>query len=95
MGTDWSNFTPWASLTGDALIGVSTSLLIVTNGRIASISGLLGSLLQRGSEGWSEKSLSLLGLLLASLLWVRHVLRVGRALPWTGCSVAGNRCCCS
>ncbi len=69
MTIDWSNFTPWASLAGGALIGLSASLFIVANGRIAGISGLLGSVLQRGSEGWSEKALFLLGLLLAPLLW--------------------------
>lgn len=41
----------------------------MANGRIAGISGLLGSLLQPGSEGWSEKALFLSGLLLAPLFW--------------------------
>ena len=42
----------------------------LTNGqKIAGISGLIGSLLQRGGEGVSEKALFLLGLLVAPLLW--------------------------
>ncbi len=39
------------------------------NGRIAGISGLLGSLLQKGSEGRAEKALFLLGLLVAPVAW--------------------------
>ena len=69
MNIDWLNFTPWSSLAGGALIGLAASLFVVANGRIAGISGLIGSLLQRGSEGAGEKALFLLGLLVAPLLW--------------------------
>ena len=69
MNVDWLNFTPWSSLAGGALIGLAASLFVVANGRIAGISGLIGSLVQRGSEGVSEKALFLLGLLIAPLLW--------------------------
>ncbi|WP_458369464.1 YeeE/YedE family protein [Pseudomonas mandelii] len=69
MNVDWLNFTPWSSLAGGALIGLAASLFVVANGRIAGISGLIGSLLQLGSEGVSEKALFLLGLLIAPILW--------------------------
>lgn len=69
MTLDWINFTPWSSLAGGLLIGLAASVLLVANGRIAGISGLLGSLLQRGADGRVEKALFLLGLLLAPLLW--------------------------
>ncbi|WP_153787474.1 YeeE/YedE family protein [Pseudomonas sp. EMN2] len=69
MNIDWVNFTPWASLAGGALIGLAVSLFILANGRIAGISGLLGSLIQGDGEGRSEKALFLLGLVLAPLLW--------------------------
>jgi len=69
MHVDWLNFTPWSSLAGGALIGLAASLFVAANGRIAGISGLLASLLQRGGEGVSEKALFLLGLLIAPLLW--------------------------
>jgi len=42
---DWNNFTPWASLAGGALIGLSAALFVLFNGRIAGISGILGGLL--------------------------------------------------
>ena len=69
MNIDWLNFTPWASLAGGALIGLAASLFILANGRIAGISGLLGSLIQGDGEGRSEKALFLLGLVLAPVLW--------------------------
>ena len=64
MSIDWINFTPWTSLAGGALIGLAISLFVLANGRIAGISGLLGSVMHFDSEGWSEKALFLLGLLL-------------------------------
>lgn len=69
MSIDWSNFTPWTSLAGGALVGLAVSLFILVNGRIAGISGLIAAAMQRGSEAWDEKVLFLLGLLLAPLLW--------------------------
>ncbi|KQT62135.1 MULTISPECIES: YeeE/YedE family protein [Pseudomonas] len=91
MNVDWLNFTPWSSLAGGALIGLAASLFVVGNGRIAGISGLIGSLLQRNREGASEKALFILGLLVAPLLW-----GLFKALPpiefqsdWSGLILAG------
>lgn len=68
MSIDWANFTPWASLGGGVLIGLSAGFFAVMNGRIAGISGLLGGLVE-GGEGRGEKFLFILGLLLTPLLW--------------------------
>ena len=38
------NFTPYLSLIGGVLIGMSSIILMLANGRIAGISGLLGKL---------------------------------------------------
>ena len=76
MTIDWLHFTPWPALAGGALIGLAAALFVLFNGRIAGISGLLGSLLARGGEGRGEKALFLLGLVLAPLLW-----QVFAALP--------------
>ncbi len=76
MTIDWLHFTPWPALAGGALIGLAAALFVLFNGRIAGISGLLGSLLVRGGEGRGEKALFLLGVLLAPLLW-----QVFAALP--------------
>ena len=69
MTIDWLHFSPWSALAGGALIGLAAALFVIANGRIAGISGLLGSLLARGGEGRVEKALFLLGLVLAPLLW--------------------------
>lgn len=68
MSIDWANFTPWASLGGGVLIGLSAGFFAIMNGRIAGISGLLGALVE-GGEGRGEKFLFILGLLLTPLLW--------------------------
>ncbi|HIA20624.1 MAG: YeeE/YedE family protein [Methylococcus sp.] len=47
------NFSPVSALTGGALIGLAASLLLLFNGRIAGISGILaGSLFLRRQERW-------------------------------------------
>lgn len=90
MSIDWLNFTPWSALAGGVLIGLAAGLFVVCNGRIAGISGLLGSLLSAG-EGRVEKAVFLLGLILAPLLW-----GLFSALPvldfqtgWLGLLIAG------
>jgi len=54
MTIAWDLFTPWASLSGGALIGLAAALLVLMNGRIAGISGILGGLLRaaRAERGW-------------------------------------------
>ena len=54
MTIAWNLFTPWASLLGGALIGLAAALLVLMNGRIAGISGILGGLLRAagGERGW-------------------------------------------
>jgi uncharacterized membrane protein YedE/YeeE len=69
MTIDWTNFTPWTSLAGGVLLGLSAALFILLNGRILGISGILGGLIrpQRGDAGWRISFL--LGLLAAPLIW--------------------------
>ena len=45
MHIDFSAFTPWSAVIGGALIGLAAVLLILFNGRIAGISGIVGALL--------------------------------------------------
>lgn len=44
MNIDWNAFTPWSALAGGALIGLAAAMLVLFNGRIAGISGVLGEL---------------------------------------------------
>lgn len=66
---DLAHFTPFASLTGGLLIGVAVAALLLGNGRIAGISGILGGLLGavRGERAWRVAFLA--GLLAAPWLW--------------------------
>lgn len=54
MLIDWASFTPWSALAGGALIGLSATVFVLFNGRIAGISGILGGLLEwpRGDIAW-------------------------------------------
>ncbi len=49
-----ATFTPWASLFGGVLIGLSAAALLLFNGRPAGISGVVGGLIspQRGEWLW-------------------------------------------
>ena len=54
MTIDWSHFTPWSSLAGGMLIGLAAAMLVILNGRIAGVSGIVGGLLvpRAGDIGW-------------------------------------------
>ena len=69
MNIDWSAFTPGSALAGGLLIGLASGLFVLANGRVAGISGLLGSLLQPPGDWVAEKALFVLGLVLSPLLW--------------------------
>jgi uncharacterized membrane protein YedE/YeeE len=51
---DLNHFTPGLSLTGGLVIGVAIAVLVLCNGRIAGISGIVGGLLSwsRNDIGW-------------------------------------------
>ncbi|ALS58817.1 YeeE/YedE family protein [Pandoraea norimbergensis] len=54
MTLDTLHFTPWTALAGGVLIGVAAVWLMLANGRIAGISGIVGGLLRprAGDVGW-------------------------------------------
>ena len=76
MNIDWIHFTPWTSLAGGLFIGAAAAMLVLFNGRIAGISGILGGLLRpaRGDIAW--RLCFVLGLFLAPLVWLTM-----RAMP--------------
>ncbi|MYM32987.1 YeeE/YedE family protein [Duganella sp. FT94W] len=69
MAVDWINFTPWTALAGGLLIGLAAAALLLFNGRIAGISGILGGLLhpKRGDIIWRVAFLA--GLVIAPLAY--------------------------
>ena len=70
MTVDWNAFTPWSSLAGGALIGLAAAMLVLLNGRIAGISGVLGGLLKPVSGDISWRVAFVVGLLSAPLLYL-------------------------
>lgn len=72
------NFTPVSALLGGLLIGLSATLTLAVNGRIAGISGILsGVLAPRGGEiAW--RVLFIAGLLSGAIVWL---LVTGQPLP--------------
>jgi len=81
---DWPAFTPLSAFAGGLLIGVSTSLLLLLNGRIAGISGILGELLHPRRNDIAWRLLFIAGLIISPLAY-----QLLHALPDTK-MMAGN-----
>lgn len=73
MQIDYTHFTPWASLAGGLLIGLSATVYILGLGRIAGIAGIVGTTLQaliRGSvRGQGARLAFLGGMIVAPVTW--------------------------
>ena len=66
---DWPAFTPLSAFAGGLLIGVATALLLLLNGRIAGISGILGELLHPRRNGIAWRLLFIAGLIISPLAY--------------------------
>ncbi|RKR78995.1 YeeE/YedE family protein [Marinobacter nauticus] len=66
----WSQFTPGAALTGGLLIGLAAASFLLLNGRIAGISGILGSLLVPARRDILWRVAFLAGLVGTPSLWL-------------------------
>jgi uncharacterized membrane protein YedE/YeeE len=62
-------FTPIASLCGGVLIGLSASLLLLSDGKIAGISGIMGGLLRPVKKDTAWRVLFIFGLLTGGLMF--------------------------
>jgi len=69
MFIDWMNFTPWSAAAGGLLIGLAVAVLLIFNGRIAGISGILGGILKpiAGDTAW--KVAFILGIMITPTLF--------------------------
>ena len=69
MTLDWEHFTPLASFAGGLLIGAAAAMLLLLNGRVAGISGIVGGLLaaRRADIAWRLAFIG--GLIAAPALW--------------------------
>ncbi|HSJ99336.1 MAG TPA: YeeE/YedE family protein [Myxococcota bacterium] len=57
-----TEFTPGSALLGGALIGAASAWLLLADGRIAGVSGILGGLLRPAAGDWSWRLAFVLGL---------------------------------
>jgi len=67
------NFTPYSALAGGVLIGISASLLMYLNGRVAGISGIVGGIFNRST--WAEKAWRIafiIGLVLGGFIYAHY-----------------------
>lgn len=69
MNVDWANFTPYSALMGGALLGIAVTVLLLWNGRIAGISGIVGGLLQPKAGDVAWRVVFILGLMVSPLVY--------------------------
>jgi uncharacterized membrane protein YedE/YeeE len=69
MSIDWSNFTPWSAAIGGAVIGLAAALLVLVNGRVAGISGIVGGMLRPRADDFAWRLAFIAGLLLAPVIY--------------------------
>jgi uncharacterized protein len=69
MTIDWINFTPWSAAIGGAVIGLAAALLVLVNGRVAGISGIVGGMLQSSAGDFAWRLAFVAGLLLAPMVY--------------------------
>lgn len=66
-------FTPWTGLLGGLLIGLAASGLLISDGKIAGISGILGRCIRPASGDLAWRIAFLLGLPVGSWLMARAI----------------------
>ena len=66
---DFTNFTPYSSLIGGLIIGVAVVLFFITTGRLAGISGIVSSTLEKNENKFSNL-LFIIGLVLGPLVYI-------------------------
>lgn len=91
MSIDWISFTPWAALAGGLLVGAAAAMLLLLNGRIAGISGIVGGLLKPANGDIAWRAAFVVGMFLAPSA---HVLFGPLPRPqidasWTALLIAG------
>src|SRR5258706_4948356 len=87
-----TDFTPISGLLGGMLIGVAAVLLLLANGRIAGISGIVGGLLTRATADMGWRVAFVAGLWLGAIVYwlVRgELFAVQLTAPWPMMLIAG------
>ncbi len=76
-----TEFTPYLSLAGGVLIGISATLLMAFHGRIAGMTGILSGVLPPVAPDWAWRTAFLTGAVLAPLIYLRAGGTIDFAVP--------------
>jgi uncharacterized protein len=82
-----TTFTPLASAAGGMLIGLSALMLLLLNGRIAGISGIIGGLLRPQGGDWRWRLAFVAGAVLGPTLYMALTGPVAFAVPASALAV--------
>ncbi|HHX8270560.1 TPA: YeeE/YedE family protein [Vibrio diabolicus] len=74
------NVIPWESLFGGILLGISATILLLVNGKIAGISGIMNGIMSPKKDDYSWRLLFAVGMIAGGLI---SVLMLGVAVPST------------
>ncbi|HHX8334246.1 MULTISPECIES: YeeE/YedE family protein [Vibrio] len=74
------NVIPWESLFGGLLLGISATILLLVNGKIAGISGIMNGIMSPKKGDYSWRLLFAVGMIAGGLI---SVLMLGVAVPST------------
>ncbi|EGU0165001.1 YeeE/YedE family protein [Vibrio parahaemolyticus] len=74
------NVIPWESLFGGILLGISATILLLVNGKIAGISGIMNGIMSPKKGDYSWRLLFAVGMIAGGLI---SVLMLGVAAPST------------
>ena len=66
---DWAHFTPWSSLVGGIAIGAAAAMLVLLNGRIAGVAGIIGGVLRPAGGDLAWRLAFIIGLVVAPVVY--------------------------
>ena len=65
---NWEDFTPVSATIGGVLIGISASIILLCNGQIAGISGILGGVFRTPGSELSSRFAFIAGLIVGGII---------------------------
>lgn len=78
-----TEFTPWLSLSGGILIGLSAVLLMALHGRIAGMTAILAGIIPPFPSDWAWRVAFLAGAVIGPLAWLATGNDIEFAVPLT------------
>jgi hypothetical protein len=66
---DWAHFTPWHSFAGGIMIGTAAAMLVLMNGRIAGVAGIIGGVLRPAGGDMAWRLAFIIGLIVAPAVY--------------------------